>query len=79
MLDDAAFETFLQKQRPYPPVFGKYGLDGTTLIGPRFIDPRRSGLAETPETWRPRFGGATTVRSSPSTGRLPSCSLPAMP
>lgn len=92
MLDDAAFEAFLHKQRPHPPVFSMSGLDGyltALIIGPRFIDPRQwiclfageqalmalegttqalavqtlvanynrisTGLAETPETWRPRF------------------------
>lgn len=92
MLDDAAFEAFLHKQRPHPPVFSMDGLDGyltALIIGPRFIDPRQwiglfageqalmalegttealavqtlvvnynrisVGLAETPETWRPRF------------------------
>jgi uncharacterized protein len=92
MLDDAAFETFLHKRRPHPPVFSMDGLDGyltALIIGPRFIDPRQwiglfageqalmalegttealavqtlvanynrisVGLAETPETWRPRF------------------------
>ncbi|WP_448955022.1 UPF0149 family protein [Labrys neptuniae] len=92
MLDDAAFEAFLRKQRPHPPVFSMDGLDGyltALIIGPRFIDPRQwiglfageralmalegttealavqtlvatynrisTGLAETPEAWRPRF------------------------
>jgi len=92
MLDDAAFETFLHKRRPHPPVFSMAGLDGylaALIIGPRFIDPRQwiglfageralmalegttealavqtlvanynrisTGLAETPEFWRPRF------------------------
>ncbi|WP_367142522.1 UPF0149 family protein [Mesorhizobium sp.] len=44
MLDDAAFETFLHKQRPHPPVFGMDGLDGyltALIIGARFIDPRQ--------------------------------------
>lgn len=51
MLDDAAFETFLHKRRPHPPVFGMDGLDGyltTLIIGPRFIDPRQ---------WIPLFAG----------------------
>ncbi|WP_287340116.1 UPF0149 family protein [Mesorhizobium sp.] len=51
MLDDAAFETFLHKQRPHPPVFGMDGLDGyltALIIGPRFIDPRQ---------WIPMFAG----------------------
>lgn len=51
MLDDAAFETFLHKQRPHPPVFGMDGLDGyltALIIGPRFIDPRQ---------WIPLFAG----------------------
>src|SRR5690606_9396663 len=92
MLDDAAFEAFLHKRRPHPPVFSMSGLDGyltALIIGPRFIDPRQwiglfageralmalggttealavqtlvanynrisTGLAETPEIWRPRF------------------------
>lgn len=43
MLDDAAFEAFLHKRRPHPPVFSMSGLDGyltALIIGPRFIDPR---------------------------------------
>lgn len=92
MLNDAAFEAFLHKRRPHPPVFSMSGLDGyltALIIGPRFIDPRHwigliageqammalegttgalavqtlvanynrisTGLAETPQTWRPRL------------------------
>ena len=35
-----------------------------------------TSLAETPETWRPRFARRNAVPSIPSTGRLPSCSPP---
>ncbi|WP_352726389.1 hypothetical protein [Mesorhizobium sp. M0500] len=38
-----------------------------------------SGLAERPETWRPRFARRNDGSSTPSTGRLPSCSLPTTP
>jgi uncharacterized protein len=44
MLDDAAFEAFVNKRRPHAPVFSMDGLDGyltALIIGPRFIDPRQ--------------------------------------
>jgi uncharacterized protein len=56
-LDDQAFETFLLKRRPFPPICTMTGLDGyltALIIGPKFIDPLQ---------WIPLFTGGDALNA----------------
>jgi uncharacterized protein len=56
-LDDKAFEAFLLKRRPFPPICTMTGLEGyltALIIGPKFIDPFQ---------WIPLFTGEEALNA----------------